>query len=118
MDYGRLNVSQIGDVTVARFKDKKILNVGPVIHQVKCDLFQLIEEGRSSRKILLNFSKVVNVSIDVFAMLVKLQSYFKKRGGMLKLSDIPPDAIKRLKNTELDRVLDIVKDEASALKTF
>ena len=55
-NYRRLEVKQVGDVTVVRFHDHKIVE-DINIQELGSELFQLIEvENRS--KLLLNFSAV------------------------------------------------------------
>ena len=52
----RLQLSQVGDVTVVRFVDRKILDEAN-IQELGQELFQLVEDENHSN-LLLNFSSV------------------------------------------------------------
>ncbi len=52
----RLEVSEVGDVTVVRFVDRKILDEAS-IQELGQELFMLVETEKR-KKLLLNFAKV------------------------------------------------------------
>jgi len=115
-DYKRLDVNDVGDVTVVRFKDKKIVE-DINIEELGRELFQLIEEdGR--KKLLLNFSSVDFLSSSALGKLITLEKKVRAHGGVLKLSNIRPEIYEVFTITKLDRLFDIKDDEADALAVF
>ncbi len=109
----RLEVSQIGDVTVVRFIDRRILDHAN-IEQIGKELFELVEDG-GCKKLLLNFSDVEFFSSAALGRLVKLEKTLKKKGGSLVLSNIRPTIYDAFNITQLYKVFDIKEDEAEAL---
>ena len=112
----RLEVSEVGDVTVVRFVDRKILDEGN-IQEVGQELFKLVEEDQR-QKILLNFSTVDFLSSAALGKLITLDKKVKAQGGQLKLSNIRPNIYEVFTITRLDKLFDIRPDEADALAAF
>ena len=77
----RLQVSEVGDITVVRFVDRKILDEVN-IQEFGQELFQLVEdEGR--QRLLLNFSSVEFLSSAALGKLITLDKKVKARKGDL-----------------------------------
>jgi anti-sigma B factor antagonist len=112
----RLEVAEVGDVTVVRFVDRKILDESN-IQDMGQELFQLVEEQKRS-KILLNFTSVDFLSSAALGKLITLDKKVKAHGGMLKLSNIQPDIYEVFAITKLNKLFDIRDDEAAALVAF
>jgi anti-sigma B factor antagonist len=112
----RLEVAEVGDVTVVRFVDRKILDESN-IQDMGQELFQLVEEQKRS-KILLNFTSVDFLSSAALGKLITLDKKVKSHGGMLKLSNIQPDIYEVFAITKLNKLFDIRDDEAAALVAF
>lgn len=112
----RLEVSEVGDVSVVRFVDRKILDVTN-IHELGRELFQLVEElGR--KKLLLNFSNVEFLSSETLGELIKLEKKVKQHAGKLVLSNIKPEILEVFVITRLNKLFDIREEEAEALAVF
>ena len=112
----RLSVSEVGDVTVVRFVDQKILDEAR-IQQLGQELFNLVEvDGRS--KILLNFSSVEFLSSAALGKLITLDKKVKAQGGGLKLSNIRPEIYEVFAITKLNKLFDIKDNEVDALAAF
>ncbi len=112
----RLEVTEVGEVTVVRFVDRKILDEA-AIQELGRELFQLVEEdGR--RSVLLNFSSVEFLSSAALGKLITLDKKVKSHNGMLKLSNIRPEIYEVFAITRLNRLFDIKEDEADALAAF
>lgn len=112
----RLNVSEVGDVTVVRFVDQKILDEAK-IQQLGQELFELVEtDGRG--KILLNFTRVEFLSSAALGKLITLDKKVKGQGGTLKLSNIRPEIYEVFAITKLNKLFDIKDDEVDALAAF
>ena len=112
----RLEVAEVGDVTVVRFVDRKILDEGN-IQEMGQELFQLVEEEKRS-KILLNFSSVDFLSSAALGKLITLDKKVKSHSGKLKLSNIRPEIYEVFAITKLNKLFDIKDDEATALASF
>ena len=112
----RLNVSEVGDVTVVRFVDQKILDEAK-IQQLGQELFNLVEvDGRN--KILLNFTSVEFLSSAALGKLITLDKKVKGQGGGLKLSNIRPEIYEVFAITKLNKLFDIKDNEVDALAAF
>ncbi len=114
--YRRLEVSEVGDVTVVRFRDRKIIE-DINIQELGQELFQLVEEEKRE-KLLLNFLSVDFLSSAALGKLITLDKKMKAAGGTLKLSNIRPEIYEVFTITKLNRLFDIKEDEADALAAF
>ena len=115
-NYRRLEVKQVGDVTVVRFRDHKIVE-DISIQELGAEMFQLVEvENRD--KLVLNFSAVDFLSSAALGKLITLDKKVKAHGGVLKLSNIRPEIYEVFTITRLNRLFDIKDDEADALAAF
>ena len=112
----RLEVSEVGDVTIVRFVDRKILDETS-IQELGTELFGLVEE-ENRKKLLLNFATVDFLSSAALGKLITLDNKVKAHGGMLKFSNIRPQILEVFKITKLNKKFDIKTDEAAALAAF
>ena len=112
----RLEVEDIGDVTVVNFTDKKILDEQN-IQLIGEQLFRLVDElGRT--KLLLNFGNVEYLSSAALGKLITLNKKIGAVGGRLVLSNIRPEIYEVFEITRLDKLFKIKKDEQEALQAF
>jgi anti-sigma B factor antagonist len=114
--YRHLDVNQVGDVTVVRFRDHKIVE-DINIQQLGQEMFQLVEADNRDR-LLLNFSAVDFLSSAALGKLITLDKKMKAHGGALKLSNIRAEIYEVFAITKLNRLFDIRDDEADALAAF
>ena len=112
----RLDISQNGDVTIARFLDKKILDQSS-IQELGNELFALVEEAKKE-KLLLDFSDVEFLSSAALNKLIVLDRKMKASGGKLKFANLRPETHEVFMITRLNQLFDIQKDEAEALASF
>lgn len=115
-DYRRLQVTEVGDVTVVRFNDHKIIE-DLSIQELGQELFQLVE-GENRKKLLLNFASVDFLSSAALGKLITLEKKVKAHSGQLKLSNIRAEIYEVFTITKLNRLFDIKEDEADALAAF
>src|SRR5262245_50957532 len=112
----RLEVEDIGDVTVVNFTDKKILdeqNISVIGEQ----LFSLVDDlGR--RKILLNFGNVEYLSSAALGKFITLNKKVIQTGGRLILCNIDPQIYEVFEVTKLNRLFTIEKTEQGGLQAF
>jgi anti-sigma B factor antagonist len=112
----RLEVEDIGDVTVVNFTDRKILDEQN-IQIIGEQLFSLVDEmGR--RKVLLNFRNVEYLSSAALAKLVNLNKKLQQVGGRLILCGIAPPIMEVFEITKLNRLITIHDEEQAALQAF
>src|SRR5438067_10734462 len=112
----RLEVEDIGDVTVVNFIDKKILDEQN-IQLIGEQLFRLVDElGR--RKLLLNFGNVEYMSSAALGKLITLNKKVQAAGGRLILCNIDPQIREVFEITKLDKLFDIRNEEQEALQMF
>ena len=112
----RLEVSEVGDVTVVRFIDRKILDEAS-IQELGQELFRLVEQD-DRKRLLLNFSSVEFLSSAALGKLITLDKKVKAHAGKLKLSNIRPEIYEVFAITKLNKLFDIKDDEADALASF
>ncbi|NBV45728.1 MAG: anti-sigma factor antagonist [Planctomycetia bacterium] len=112
----RIDVSKVGDVSVVRFVDRKIVDEAQV-QELAADLFHLVEQD-NRRTLLLNFSGVEFVSSAALGKLITLDRKVKAAKGRMKMSDVRPEIMEVFEITKLNRVFDIRSGEAEALAAF
>ena len=114
--YRRLDVNEVGDVTVVHFRDQKIIeDLG--IQELGQELNRLVEvENR--RKLVLNFSSVDFLSSAALGKLITLDKKMKAKSGKLKLCNIRPEIYEVFAISRLNRLFDIKDEEADALAAF
>jgi anti-sigma B factor antagonist len=112
----RIVVSKVGDVTVVKFVDKKILDEAN-IQALGQELFALVEID-NRRSIVLNFTDVEFLSSAALGKLITLDRKVKAAKGRLKMSNIRPEILEVFQITKLNKVFDIRKDEAEAISAF
>lgn len=112
----RIEVEEIGDVSVVNFVDKKILDEQN-IQKIGEDLFRLVEElGR--HRILLNFGAVEYLSSAALGKFIGLHNKVKTAKGKLVLTNIRPEIMEVFVITRLDKLFNIQKDEQTGLQQF
>ncbi len=112
----RLDLEEVGDVTVAKFVDKKILDEAN-IQVIGSNLFALIDEdGR--RKIVLDFSLVEYLSSAALGKLITLDKKAKAAKSKLRLCCIRPDIYEVFEITRLNKIFDIKATQEEALQGF
>ena len=110
------DVSIVGDVSVVRFLDRKILDEAN-IQELGQELFDLVEREKRA-KILLNFQNVEFLSSAALGKLITLDRKRIAHNGLLKLSNIRPEIYEVFAITKLNKVFDIYPDESDALAAF
>src|SRR3984893_19305369 len=111
----RLEVEDIGDVTVVNFTDRKILDEQN-IQVIGEQLFSLVDEA-GRRKLLLNFANVEYLSSAALAKLITLNKKLQQVGGVLKLCNIDPQIYEVFEITKLNKLFNIHREEQEALQS-
>ena len=115
-NYRRIGVTKNGDVAVVAFNDKKILDEAS-IQELGSELFGLVEL-QQGKGILLDFANVEFLSSAALGKLITLDRKVKAAKGKLKMCNIRPEIFEVFQITKLNKVFDIRKDEADAIKAF
>ena len=112
----RLEVEDIGDVTVVSFTDRKILDEQN-IQIIGEQLFGLVDES-ARKRLLLNFSNVEYMSSAALGKLITLNKKVQAAGGKLVLCNIIPQIKEVFEITKLDKLFVICGDEQEGLQKF
>ena len=112
----RLEVEDIGEVTVVNFTDRKILDEQN-IQVIGEQLFSLVDES-GRKKILLNFGNVEYLSSAALGKLITLNKKVQGVGGKLILCNIAPQIYEVFEITKLNKIFNIQKEEQAALQAF
>lgn len=112
----RLDIEEIGDVTIARFNDKKILDETN-IQIIGNQLFSLVDE-EARGKIILNFINVEYLSSAALGKLITMDKKVKAAKGKLRLCSIRPDIYEVFAITKLNKLFSIHDDQEKALEGF
>ncbi|MFL5341697.1 MAG: STAS domain-containing protein [Gemmataceae bacterium] len=112
----RLELEDVGDVTVVNFVDKKILDEQN-IQIIGEQLFGLVDD-QGKKKILLNFGNVEFLSSAALGKLITLNKKVQAAGGKLIMCKIAREIMEVFEITKLDKLFKIQKDEQAALAAF
>jgi anti-sigma B factor antagonist len=111
-----LEVEQIGEVTVARFTARHLLDEEKM--QTLGGQLRSLGDEAGHRPLLLNFGQVERLSTELMGKLVALQRRVQEKGGRLALCQIHPQVYEVFKIFKLPQVLSIFADEQDALQQF
>jgi anti-sigma B factor antagonist len=112
----RLELEEVGDVTVVSFVDKKILDEQN-IQIIGEQLFDLVD-NQGKKKLLLNFANVEFLSSAALGKLITLNKKAQAAGGKLAMCSIVKEIYEVFAITKLDKLFKIYKDEQTALQAF
>lgn len=115
-EHQRIQVTNIDNVAVVRFSDRKILDE-MIIQDLGQELFSLVEQ-ENRKNLLLNFTNVEFLSSAALGKLISLHKKVERAGGVLKLSNIRPEIFDVFKITRLNEKFDIKDDQQEALAAF
>ncbi len=114
----RLSVERLIDVTVARFEEKEIVYNELAIADLSRRLMALVEtEG--TRNLILNFEVVEGLCSYLLGTLFRLQKRLvQELKGRLVFCGIKKHLREVFMITTLDRFVEVVEDEQTALQRF
>lgn len=112
----RLELEEVGDVTVVSFVDKKILDEQN-IQIIGEQLFDLVD-NQGKKKLLLNFGNVEFLSSAALGKLITLNKKVQGNGGRLVMCKIAKEIMEVFEITKLDKLFKIYPDEQAALQAF
>jgi anti-sigma B factor antagonist len=112
----RIDVTKSGDVSVVKFRDRKILDE-VAIQELGSELFALVEVD-NRKTILLDFEGVEFLSSAALGKLITFDRKVKTSKGRLKMCGIAPGILEVFQVTKLNKVFDIRPDAGEALAAF
>jgi anti-sigma B factor antagonist len=112
----RIDVTKSGDVSVVKFRDRKILDEA-AIQELGSELFALVELD-NRKTILLDFAGVEFLSSAALGKLITFDRKVKTSKGRLKMCGIAPGILEVFQVTKLNKVFDIRPDAGEALAAF
>jgi anti-sigma B factor antagonist len=112
----RLEVEDIGDVTVVNFVDRKILDEQNV-QVIGEQLFSLVDDS-GRYKLLLNFHNVEYLSSTALGKLITFNKKLQAAGGKLVLCEISPTIYEVFEITRLDKFFTIRDREEAGLQAM
>ncbi len=112
----RIDVEEVGTVTIAKFLDKKILDETN-IQIIGNQLFGLVDEDARDN-IVLDFSNVEYLSSAALGKLITMNKKVKAAKGKLRLCSIRPEIYEVFAITKLNKLFQIFDDQESALASF
>jgi anti-sigma B factor antagonist len=112
----RIDVTKSGDVSVVKFRDRKILDEA-AIQELGSELFALVEVD-NRKTILLDFEGVEFLSSAALGKLITFDRKVKTSKGRLKMCGIAPGILEVFQVTKLNKVFDIRPDAGEALAAF
>ena len=110
----RLDIEESGDVTIAKFVDKKILDEGN-IQIIGNQLFSLVEDDART-KIILDFSNVEYLSSAALGKLITMDKKVTAAKGKLRLCTVRPDIYEVFAITKLNKLFDMRDNLEQALE--
>jgi len=116
VDYRRLEASKVGNVSVVRFVDRKILDAAN-IEDLGVELFALVEEEQR-KNLVLNFAEVEFLSSAALNKLIILDKKVKAAGGQISLCELRPEIYEVFVITKLTQLFDIKETEVDSIKAF
>ncbi|MFO0918228.1 MAG: STAS domain-containing protein [Planctomycetaceae bacterium] len=112
----RLDIEDIGNISIARFIDRKILDESN-IQIIGNQLFGLVDEdGR--KKIILDFTNVEYLSSAALGKLITMDKKVKAAKGKLRLCSIRPEIYEVFEITRLNKIFDIRNTQEEAMEGF
>lgn len=110
----KANVRDVGAVRILDLAGKITIGAGDV------ELRRLVEEALAAGKtrILVNLQDVTHIDSSGIGELVSCYTSVKRRGGSMKLENLPPKINDILQVTQLIMVFDVFDNEAEAIASF
>jgi anti-anti-sigma factor len=115
-DTGLLEVSQVKDATVVRFKRRSILD--PVLIEQAGQCLQTLIQEQNCRRLVLNFAQVESITSGMFGKLVSLYAAIDRTGGRLVFAAVDPFLMQIFRVCNLPATIPIVASEAEAVQAL
>ena len=110
----RISVEFVGNATVIRFADEKILEEKD-IKTLQESIMSVIEQAEHIN-LVLDFGNVRFLSSAVLGLLIRISKRIYERDGQLRLCNISPKIYEIFKITRLTKSFDINRDVETAVE--
>ena len=118
MNQEKIHIRHQAEITVVDLLEEEITKYNELaLQEVEKALLEIVERQAPSR-LLVNFIQVKYVCSYMLGILIRLSKRIAERGGKLKLCSIPNVLQDMFILTQLDKVLDVYKDEQEAINSF
>jgi anti-sigma B factor antagonist len=104
-----ISVEYVGNATVIRFTDEKILEEKD-IQTLQGSIMSIIESASGGIRLILDFANVQYLSSAVLGLLIRISKRIYENDGQLGLCNINPKIYEIFKITRLIKTFDIYKD--------
>ncbi len=117
-------VPEFRHIRMSRVKDVVVIEIistdlqGPAAARELGAELSVISAQEWAKQLLLNFDRISYLSSTGFAVLFKLMSQYKAKGGELKLCNLDPGIRLGAEIVGLDKLVEIYDSEALALSSF
>ena len=111
-----LEVETVGDIAVARFTRRRILQEESV--QAAGEQLLGLPENTGCRNVVLNFSKVEGMTTSLLGKLVATHRKIEQAGGRLVLCEVGEPLQEIFALCKLPQILSIYEQEQEALQSF
>ena len=101
------------NLTVCYIEGEIDINTSP---EVKKSFDKLL--AKKTPKVVINFSSVTYVDSSGLATLVEILKNMKTYGGRMRLTNLSPKIKSLFEITKLEKLFEIMADEAEAISTF
>lgn len=112
----KLEIENVGDVTVASFVDKKILDETN-IQIIGNQLFGLVDDD-GCKKIILDFTNVEYLSSAALGKLITMDKKVRGAKGKLRLCTVRPEIYEVFAITKLNKLFSMFENRDKALEGF
>ncbi len=107
-------VEENGDVRIVRLKEPKLTY--PALPAFFNEVRQVVEGG--ARKLLLDMQPVTYIDSAAIGCLMDIHRLLQDKGGTLKLCSLQPRVETMISMTGVNKLIDLVRDEETALTAF
>ena len=111
-----LTVEQVGDVGVARFTRRRLLDEGP-IQATGEQLYELVEDP-GLHKFILDFGRVEALSSALVGKLFALHRRLRETGGRLVLCGVRPHLFEVFEVLKIPQLFRVYRTEQEALQAL
>ena len=115
-DFECIELDNVDDVSVVKFKDPKVMDPSRIETMGK-ELLSLVD-GDESENVLINFENVSFFSSAAINKLIVLEKRIRAQGGQIRLSNLRPEVRDLFSYTNLDSMFQIKDEQSDALESF
>ncbi len=112
----RMTVQTDGEVTIAEFSDRKILDEVSIM-QIGDQLNALVVEAEKP-KLIVDFASVAHMSSSALGVLITLHKRIREKGGELRLCNVEPGIYEVFVITRLNEIFTMCDSREEAMESL